>query len=121
MFDEKGTMTTERQHAEEKEAQSGTTTALLHEFANELETVVAEGCEIVPRRDGSETRIRYEAMDPDTRLMFLNLAVDFTDYVNRGMEPAHGNRVIQNVLASKKRSRWLEGVLGDDLQGAPRK
>jgi hypothetical protein len=121
MFDEKDTMTTERQHDEGSEAQSGTTITLLHEFANELEAVVAEGCQIVPHRDGSETRIGYEAMDPDTRLHFLCLAVDFTAYVYRGMEPAHGNLVIQNVLAGKERSRWLEGVLGDGLPGVPRK
>ena len=122
MFDEdKDTKTQERQYLEGNEAQSDPYIALLCEYANELDAVVAEGCQVIPHRDGSETRIGYEAMDPETKLDFLSLAVDFTAYVNRGMKPAHGDQIIQNVLAGKERSRWLEGILGNDSQGAPGK
>ena len=101
------------------EAQSGPYTKLLHEYVNELEQAVAEGCEVIVNRDGSETHIGYEDMDTDTKAQFLSLAVDYTVYVNRGLEPAHMNRVLDNIQAGKVRSRWLEGVLGDDLQEVP--
>ncbi|HJT79256.1 MAG TPA: hypothetical protein VJ739_18820 [Gemmataceae bacterium] len=100
-------------------AQSDHYTQLLCEYMKELETCIAEGCQVIPHRDGSETRISYQEMDPDAKLMFLGVAVDFTAYVNRGMEPAHGNRIIDNILAGKERSRWLEGILGED-QTLPR-
>src|SRR5262245_52155760 len=90
------------------------TVRLLREYVAELKTVIAEGCQVVPRRDGSVERIGFEAMDHDIKGSFLCLCVDFTDYVNRGMEPADGDRIIENILAGKPFDRWLEGVLGDE-------
>jgi hypothetical protein len=84
---------------------------LLAEFVEELKTGIAEGCQVVAKRDGSEEYIKYEAMDDRTKVLFLNACVDFTAYVNRGMEPAVGNRLMDNVLAGKASDQWLEGVL----------
>ncbi len=103
-----------------KKAQTDQYTQLVREYVNELEACVAEGCQIVPNPDGSETHIGYKEMDPDTRGLFLSVVVDYTAYVNRGLEPAHMNRILDNIEGGKERSRWLEGVLGEDLQALPR-
>jgi hypothetical protein len=87
---------------------------LLREFADELKKGLAHGCQVVPKRDGSEERIRYEAMDYKTKVLFLTACVDFTDYVNRGMEPAIGDRILDNVIAGKPSERWLDGILGPE-------
>jgi hypothetical protein len=94
---------------------------LLHDFVEEVRTAIAEGCQVVPRPDGTEERIRYEAMDEPSKILFLHACIDFTDYVNRGMEPALGDQILENVLAGKPSDRWLEGALGAEGEELVRK
>jgi len=74
---------------------------LLDEFTAELRTVIAEGCQVVPLRDRGEVRIPFSQMDPETRARFLDACVDFTAYVNRGMDPEEGDRILTALLAEE--------------------
>jgi hypothetical protein len=40
-------------------------------------------------------------MDPEARARFLDACVDFTAYVNRGMDPEEGNRILATLLAEE--------------------
>ncbi len=71
---------------------------LIEEFTRELTAAIAEGAQVIPQEDGTEKRIRYEQMDREARSRFLGAVVDFTDYVNRGMEPSEGDAVIERLL-----------------------
>jgi len=88
---------------------------ILSKYAQELKLLIAEGCQVIHRKDGTEERIGYEAMDPKTQELFLQ-CVDFTEYVNNGMEPALGDKVLDNVLAGKEFEHWLEGTQGIEGQ-----
>jgi hypothetical protein len=72
---------------------------LLDEFTAELRTVIAEGYQVIPLRDGDEVRIPFAQMDQETRARFLDASVDFTAYVNRGMDPEEGDRILTALLA----------------------
>jgi hypothetical protein len=74
---------------------------LLNEFTAELRAVIAERYQVIPLPDGGEVRIPFSPMDPETRASFLEACVDFTDYVNRGMNPQEGNRILTALLAEE--------------------
>jgi hypothetical protein len=74
---------------------------LLDEFTAELRAAIAEGCQVIPLRDGGQVRIPFGQMDPEARARFLDACVDFTAYVNRGMDPEEGNRILATLLAEE--------------------
>jgi hypothetical protein len=74
---------------------------LLDEFTAELRAAIAQGCQVIPQPDGGEVRVPFGQMDPETRERFLDACVDFTAYVNRGMDPEDGSRILATLLAEE--------------------
>ena len=74
---------------------------LLEEFTAEVRAATLEGSRVIPKRDGSVVRIPYREMDAEEKARFLDLCVDFTDYVNRGMDPEEGGRILTEILAEE--------------------
>jgi hypothetical protein len=72
---------------------------LLDELTAELRIVIAEGCQVIPQPDGGVVRIPFALMDPEARVRFLDACVDFTAYVNRGMDPEEADRILTALLA----------------------
>lgn len=74
---------------------------LLDEFTAELRIAIAEGCQVIWLEDGGEVRIPFSQMDAETRASFLDACVDFTAYVNRGMDPEEGDRILATFLTEE--------------------
>ncbi|MBP3958384.1 hypothetical protein J8F10_24305 [Gemmata sp. G18] len=62
------------------------------------------------RRDG----VLYSDLDHDGKLELLSFAIDWTDYVNRGMSEQTLNRIIENAVDGRPPERWQEPTLSEE-------
>ena len=83
---------------------------LLLKAAKEVAQVLIEGRQVVYSKDGNRRFIRFDEMDSEEKGSFLCYCIDWTAYINRGLEIDEVNKLTANVLAGKTPSLWLEDI-----------
>ncbi len=66
------------------------------------------GAQVVFGKDGERKRVPFESLDNAAKIGMLEACVEWNTYMDMGLEPEVGERIIENAARGKPQDRWLE-------------
>jgi hypothetical protein len=81
----------------------------------EVADVMRDGAQLIfSEATGNFERVPFSELDREGREGLLAFGIDWTEYVNRGMEPIECDRIVMNALDGKPQEQWLEPIANEE-------
>ncbi len=80
----------------------------------EVAGVMREGAQLIfSETTGEVENVPFSRLDRDGKMELLAYGIDWTEYVNCGMEPVECDRIMMNAVDGKPQERWLEPIANE--------
>ena len=80
----------------------------------EVAGVMRDGAQLVySEATGNVENIPFSQLDREGKIELLAYGIDWTEYVNCGMEPIESDRIMMNAVDGKPQERWLEPIANE--------
>ena len=80
----------------------------------EVAGVMSDGTQLIySETTGKIENIPFSQLDREGKIELLAYGIDWTEYVNCGMEPIESDRIIMNAVDGKPQERWLEPIANE--------
>jgi hypothetical protein len=106
-----------RRHSTNRRIQRGTAMENLvrMESLAEAAEVVRDGAQFIfSEATGKVESVPFSQLDRQGQMELLAYGVDWTEYVNCGMEPIECDRIVMNAVDGKPQERWLEPIANEE-------
>lgn len=81
----------------------------------EVAEVMRDGAQLIfSEATGKFENVPFSELDREGREGLLAIGIDWTEYVNRGMEPIECDRIVMNAVDGKPQERWLEPIANEE-------
>jgi hypothetical protein len=81
----------------------------------EVAEVMRDGAQLIfSEATGNFERVPFSELDREGREELLAIGIDWTEYVNRGMEPIECDRIVMNAVDGKPQEQWLEPIANEE-------
>jgi hypothetical protein len=81
----------------------------------EVAGVMLDGAQLIfSEATGKFENVPFSQLDREGREGLLAIGIDWTEYVNCGMEPIECDRIMMNALDGKPEEQWLEPIANEE-------
>jgi hypothetical protein len=81
----------------------------------EVAEVMRDGAQLIfSEATGKVENVPFSELDREGREGLLAIGIDWTEYVNCGMEPIECDRIVMNAVDGKPQERWLEPIANEE-------
>jgi hypothetical protein len=88
---------------------------VLMEALAEVTGVVRDGSQLIySEATGKIENVPFSQLDREGKMELLACGIDWTEYVNCGMEPIACDRIMMNAVDGKPQELWLEPIANEE-------
>jgi hypothetical protein len=88
---------------------------LLVEAVAEVAVVMRDGAQLIfSEATGKVENVSFSQLDREGKMELLAYGIDWSEYVNCGMEPIECDRIMMNAVDGKPQERWLEPIANEE-------
>jgi hypothetical protein len=81
----------------------------------EVAGVMRDGAQLIySEATGNVENVPFSQLDREGKMELLGYGINWTEYVNCGMEPIECDRLVMNAVDGKPRERWLEPIANEE-------
>ena len=81
----------------------------------EVAEVMRDGAQLIfSEATGKVENVPFSELDREGKMELLAYGIDWTEYVNCGMEPIECDRIVMNAVDGKPQERWLEPIANEE-------
>jgi hypothetical protein len=92
------------------------------EVLAEAAEVVRDGARLIfSEATGKVESVPFSQLDREGKMELLAHGIDWTEYVNCGMEPIECDRIVMNAVDGKPQEQWLEPIANEEQWIAERR
>jgi hypothetical protein len=88
---------------------------VLMEALAEVAGVMRDGAQLsFSEATGKIESVPFSQLDREGKMELLSHGIDWTEYVNCGIEPIECDRIVMNAVDGKPQERWLEPIANEE-------